>query len=191
VDNSSLLVAAALAFALLAVTAPGPLGIVRICPPRLHLVLLVSVAVVVALAPVIPAARPDIEGIIVVEFGAVGLIRLATLTDMSSSSRRSATRRPAPRVIEATATVAPDLPLRPEPTPARPSAATGAARWAGRAAGVVSASGRKAVAEHGPEASQQVKRAIRAAGRLAGRVTSGPPGPNPDRGGPADSRPGD
>ena len=35
---------------------------------------------VIALAPIVPALRPDIQGIIVIEFGAVGLIRVATLT---------------------------------------------------------------------------------------------------------------
>jgi hypothetical protein len=191
VDNSGLMVAGALAFALLAITANGPLGIVRICRPWLHLTLVVSVAVVVALAPVVPALRPDIEGIIVIEFGALGLIRLATLTDMSPS-RRSRSGQPDRRVIEATATVAevaPPPPVTPEPTrTAPPPAAGGAARWAGRAAGVVSASGRKAVADHGPEASRQVKRAIRGAGRLTGRVTSTEPEPSPDPDGP--TRPG-
>jgi pyruvate/2-oxoglutarate dehydrogenase complex dihydrolipoamide acyltransferase (E2) component len=196
VGNSGLMVAAALAFTVLAVTARGPLGIVRICRPWLHLTLVMSVAVVVALAPVIPAVRPDIEGIIVIEFGALGLIRLATLTDMNPS-RRSRSRRSDRTVIEATATVgeasapAPAIPP-PARTPSQSSATGAAARWAGRATGAVSASGRKAVADHGPEASRQVKRAIRGAGRLTGRVTSPTePGPGPDSGGQTGSRTGD
>ncbi len=184
VDNSGVMVAAALALIVLAVTARGPLGIVRICGPRLHATLLISVAVVVALAPLIPALRPDIEGVIVIEFGAIGLIRLATLTDMNPS-RRSRARGHEREVIEATATVAevaPPKPAAPDPTRnPSPSATGAAARWAGRATGAVSASGRKAVAEHGPEATQQVKRAIRGAGRLTGRITSpNEPGPGPD-----------
>ncbi len=176
VANSGLMVAAALAFALLAVTARGPLGVVRVCPPWLHLTLVVSVAVVVALAPVFPVARPDIEGIIVIEFGAMGLIRLATLTDMNPSSRRSGARQADRRVIEATATVAEDGAPRPstggQPRNPPPTGTGAAARWAGRAAGAVSLSGRQAVAKHRPEAEEQVKRAIRGAGRITGRITS-------------------
>jgi hypothetical protein len=195
VANSGLLVGAALGFALLAVTARGPLGIVRVCPPWLHLTLVVAVGVVVALAPVFPAARPDIEGIIVIEFGAIGLIRLATLTDMDPSSRRSMARRPDRMVIEATATVADDVAPRsspPEPPGNQPPSTAGAAaRWAGRTAGAVSLSGRKTVAKHRPEAEAQVKGAIRKAGRLAGRITSsagpdqgpGPTGPESPRAG--------
>jgi hypothetical protein len=176
VADSGLLVAAALAFALLAVTARGPLGIVRICRPWLHLTLVVSVAVVVALAPIVPVVRPDIEGIIVIEFGAIGLIRLATLTDMSTASRRSTARRGDRTVIDTTATVADGAtPRTAEPDDPRttsPSGSGAAARWAGRAAGTLSASGKKAVAKHRPEAEVQVKRAIRGAGRLTGRITS-------------------
>ncbi len=186
VANSGLMVAAAVAFVALAVTAHGPLGILRICPPWLHLTLVISVAAVVAVAPVVPALRPDIEGIIVIEFGAIGLIRLATLTDMHASSRSRrplATRRHDPSVIDATATVTSDATV-PSPTadprPTAPSPTGAAARWAGRAAGTASASGRRAAAKHRPEAERQVKRAIREAGRLAARITShsepGPPG---------------
>ena len=182
VANSALLVAAALAFALLAVTARGPLGIVRICRPWLHLTLVVSVAVVVALAPLLPAARPDIEGIIVIEFGAIGLIRLATLTDMNPTSRRSVAQRPDRTVIEARATVADDVapPTAPPERPRTPAPSTtgAAARWAGRA-----------VAQHRPEAEAQMRRAVRGAGRITGRLTS--PGHQDQSSGPAgpDSRP--
>ena len=193
VANSGLMVAAALALAVLAVTAQGALGIVRLCPPRLHVTLLVSVAVVVALAPLLPAARPDIEGIIVLEFGAIGLIRLATLTDMNLSSRRSTSRRPDRTVIDATATVAEDAasrPAAPDPPATTGSTSTGAAaRWAGRAAGAASLSGRQAVARHRPEAEAQVKRALRGAGRLTGRITSPEAGRRPDA--PAGDRDGD
>jgi hypothetical protein len=193
VANSGLLVAAALAFALLAVTAQGPLGIVRICRPWLHLTLVVSVAAVVALAPLVPAARPDVEGIIVIEFGAIGLIRLATLTDMSPSSRRPMSRRSDRTVIDATARVAEDITPRPpgtgQPRTPPPSAGGAAARWAGRAAGSVSLSGRQAVAKHRPEAEVQVKRALRGAGRLAGRIVS--TGDDSRPAGPTGDRPGD
>ena len=80
VHSGGLLVGAALLFLILAATAEGPLGIIRVCSPRLHLVLVVVAAVLIGLAPIIPVIRPDIQGIIVVEFGVVGLIRCATLT---------------------------------------------------------------------------------------------------------------
>jgi len=180
VGNSGLLVGAAVAFAALAVTAHGPLGILRICRPWLHLTLLIAVAAVVAVAPVLPALRPDIEGIIVIEFGAIGLIRLATLTDMhpSSRSRRSSSVRNDRTVIDATATAADAATATPVPngSPGADSRTGAAARWAGRAAGVASVSGRRAVAKHGPEAEAQVKRAIRGAGRWTGRLTSPPDG---------------
>jgi hypothetical protein len=184
VSNSGLLLGAAVAFAALAITAQGPLGIFRVCRPWLHLTLVITAAAVVAVAPVIPALRPDIEGIIVIEFGAIGLIRLATLTDMhrSSASRRSsAAGRRGGTVIDATATVAPEVTARGQASaapstaggkPASVSSTEAAARWAGRAAGVASVSGRRAVAKRRPEAEAQVKRAIRGAGRWTGRVTS-------------------
>ena len=59
-------------------TAPRPAG--RRCWPSLS-----------ALAPFVPALRPDIEGIIVIEFGAVGLFRVATLT--RTDGDRSVPRR--------------------------------------------------------------------------------------------------
>ncbi len=200
VSNSGVMVGAAVAFTALAVTAHGPLGIIRVCRPWLHLTLLIALSALVAVSPVVPALRPDIEGIIVLEFAAVGLIRLATLTDMqpSTRSRRTASRRNDPMVIDATAAVAHDPTARSEDSTDRsglgatgdttpPSTPGAAARWAGRAAGVASASGRRALAKHGPEAEAQVKRAIRGAGRLTGKATStesGRPG-TPTSGGPA------
>ncbi len=191
VSNSGVMVAAAVAFTGLAVTAHGPLGIIRVCRPWLHLTLLIALAALVALSPVVPALRPDIEGIIVLEFAAVGLIRLATLTDMQPSprSRRTASRRNDRMVIDATATVARQTTARAaagDPGGTTPPSTTGtAARWAGRAAGVASASGRRAVARHRPEAEAQVKRAIRGAGRFTGKATS----PHRDR--PGEPTPGD
>ena len=193
VANSGLMVAAAVAFAVLAVTAHGPLGIFRICPPWLHLTLVISVAAVVAVAPVVPALRPDIEGIIVIEFGAIGLDpigyphRHAPVLPLPASAGVPPAR---PSVIDATATVTGDTgrPLDPGGArrPTAPSPTGAAARWAGRAAGTASASGRRAVAKHRPEAEKQVRRAIRG-GRPARRHGSPP---TPSRARPA-PRPGD
>jgi hypothetical protein len=80
VDRGGLLVAGTAVFALLAITAKGPLGLVRLVPRRLHVYFVCVVAVVFALAPIIPQIRPDASGIIIIVFGAVGLFRLATLT---------------------------------------------------------------------------------------------------------------
>ncbi len=71
---------AAGAFALLAVTARAPLGLARVCGPKLHATLDVVVAVAVAAAPILPALRPDITGIAAVEVAALAWVRLSTLT---------------------------------------------------------------------------------------------------------------
>jgi len=80
VSGGGLLVAGGLAFGILAATGRGPTGVVRVCPPRLHAAFDLIVAAGLALAPILPALRPDVTGIIVIEFAAVGWIRLTTLT---------------------------------------------------------------------------------------------------------------
>ena len=195
VANGGLLVGSAIALFALAVTAQGPLGIFRICGQRLHLFLAMALSAVIALAPFVPALRPDIAGIIVVEFGAVGLFRVATLTRTGDAHR--AVRPGAPHgspVIDTTATVI-DAGVgdggigggagtgagtgtdrgpgsssgRPTTAPTTPGAA---ARWAGRASGAAVASGKQVVSNYRPEAEVQVKRTIREIGKLAGRVSS-------------------
>jgi hypothetical protein len=186
VSNGGLLLAAAIGFAALAVTANGPVGLVRICGPWLHMTLLVAVAAVVAVAPLVPSLRPDVEGIIVIEFGAIGLIRLATLTEMGPSPRPSwLSRRSDPSVIDATATVTSGTgahPTAPGKDRATRSSTGAAARRAGRVVGAASVSGRRAAARHRPAAEEQMRRAVRRAGRITGRFVSPterhhPPGP--------------
>jgi hypothetical protein len=174
--NSSLMVVAGAAFAVLAVTARGSLGIVRLFGQRLHVVLVIVVAVAVGLAPIIPAFRPDIQGIIVIEFSVVGLIRLATFTQTDSSAPGLVGGRRSSPVVDATATVVKPS-TAPSPDPATPApAATGAAvRWLGRTTGAAAATGRRAVAQHRPVAEAQAKRTIRSAGRITGRITSSTP----------------
>jgi hypothetical protein len=178
VTRGGLLVAAAVVFAILAITAQGPVGLVRVCGPRLHLVLVTVAAAVVAVAPVIPAVRPDIEGIIVLEFGALGLIRLATFTQ---SGDQVLSGRTGPPVIEARATVvAPGGgPRRAAPRPSGPGSPGGAARWMGRTAAAAAESGKRVAAKHRPAAEARVRQSIRGAGKIAGRVTSPPPNPTP------------
>jgi hypothetical protein len=176
VSNGGLLVAAALAFAALAVTAHGPIGLVRICGPWLHMTLLVAVGALVAVAPLVPSLRPDVEGIIVIEFGAIGLIRLATLTEMGPSPRPSwLSRRSVPTVIDATATVTSGTgagPTAPGKDRTTGSPTGAAARRAGRVVGAASVSGRRAAARHRPAAEEQMRRAVRRAGRFTGRFVS-------------------
>jgi hypothetical protein len=88
VDRGGLLVAGTAAFALLAITANGPLGLVRVVPRRPHVYAVCMVCVVVALAPILPQIRPDVSGIIIIEFAAVGLFRLATLTSTVVTVRK-------------------------------------------------------------------------------------------------------
>jgi hypothetical protein len=90
IGRSGLLVAAAGAFALLALTARGPLGIARVCGPKLHGTLDIAVAVAVAAAPLFPTVRPDLNGIVVVEVAALAWLRLSTLTRYTPSAPRDA-----------------------------------------------------------------------------------------------------
>jgi hypothetical protein len=167
VGRGGLLVAMGAAYAVLALTADGPLGVVHLCGRRLHAALVVAVSATAALAPIVPVLRPDLEGIIIVEVIAVGMVRLATLTNTATGPRPVSGTGP---VVDATAAVvAPPPPAPPSPTsPAAPSAA----RLAGRAAGSVSAAVARTSAQHRPAAEEQVKRGIRGAGRLAGKWTS-------------------
>jgi hypothetical protein len=179
VGNGGLLVGAAVALAVLSVTARGPLGVVRVCAPPLHVVLLVVVAGGVAVAPIVPALRPDVEGIIVIVFGSAGLIRLATLTRTTPLPRRGTGGGPGSgEVIDATAAVAePDHPRGANSGPGPSPWSGAAARWAGRTAGAATASGKRAVDKHRPDAEARVKRSIRGAGRVAGRWSAPLDGP--------------
>ena len=107
VAHGGLLVISAVPLVVLAVTAQGPLGVFHLCSQRLHL--LAGHGPVAPSSPwrrSSPSLRPDIQGIIVLEFGAVGLFRVATLT--RAGETRPAVR-PGPRgrsrVIDTTATV--------------------------------------------------------------------------------------
>jgi hypothetical protein len=197
VDRGGVLAVAGGIFAALALTADGPLGIVRIFSRKLHVVVVVVAAVVVALSPVVSAIRPDIEGILILEIAAVGIIRLATLVNTDPRPTTSRGLRGSRRIVDATATVSArppaSVPSEPEPS-APPSAGRSlfpseesvgaAARWAGRAAGAAGSAASRTTAKHGPTAKAQAKRTIRSAGWLVGRVTSGsedppvPPSPS-------------
>jgi hypothetical protein len=206
VSRGGVLIGAAVAYFALAVTARGPLGIFRLVGQKVHVMLVMAVSAVVAISPVFATLRPDIEGILVLEFGAVGLIRLATLTRTAGSSTRTASGVRSGRVIDATATPVERAPA-PAPTPTAAAAgspdgsgvdgpADSAARRVGRAAGAATASGKRAAAKYGPEAEKQVKRTIRGAGRIAGKAgaggrsgSAGQPGSGPAPSQPSDVEP--
>jgi hypothetical protein len=188
VARSGLLLGGAVALLALAVTANGPLGFVRLIGQGLHRHLMIAVSVALIVAPIIPALRPDVQGIIVVEFGAVGLLRLCTLTRTSDTGSTGWRGAPATgvvvdaRVVE-TKVVDPRAQAPGAPGQTGASGAPGApgrtdvgadstARRAGRATGAVITSGKQAVTEHRPEVEAKVKRSIRSLGRMAGRLSS-------------------
>lgn len=132
VGGGGLLVAGGIAFGLLAATGRGPTGVVPVCGPRLHATLDVAVALCLALAPILPALRPDLTGIITVEFAAVGWLRVTTLT--AFTRRRSVT---APEPKTGTPTGAPDATTASTLRSPSRSAMLGGARRLGREAGRV------------------------------------------------------
>lgn len=167
VAHGTTLVGAGVLYASLALLANGPLGVLRLCSRKVHLWLVMAASALVAVSPVFPLLRPDIEGIIIIEVVAIGMFRLATLTSTNDRGRRGS----APdRVAEATTV------LRGNPTSGRQAgpaqeatpAVAAAARWAGRAAGTAS----QVSAQHRPAAEARLKRAIRKAGRLTGKASS-------------------
>lgn len=184
VSRGGVLLVAGAVFAALALTADGPLGLIRIFGRRFHVRLVVVVSVLVAVSPVVPSIRPDVEGIIILELVAVGIIRLATLVNTDPRPARLIGIRGSGRVLDATATVAPSPSARPRPDPSPPPGSPGrsflpteetvgsAARWAGRAAGAASSAASRTSAKHGPATKAQAKRTIRTAGRLVGRARS-------------------
>ena len=171
-SQGSLLAAAAL-FALLAVTARGPLGIVRLCPKGLHVVLVVVASVAIALSPILPVLRPDLVGIIVVEFGSVGMIRLATLTRTAEAAPVASPSSVSPSSAPAEAAPAEAAPAEPAETGAATGGGDGAPSMvdkSARTAAAAAVAGRQAVERYRPAAEEQARRALRGAGRSVGRV---------------------
>lgn len=188
VDRGGVLAVSGGVFAALALTADGPLGIVRLFGRRLHVLLVVVAAVVVALSPIVSAIRPDIEGILILEVAAVGIIRLATLVNTDPRPAGPRGPRGFRRVVDVSASAppasAPPASPRPDPSPSRspspstrrtllpgPESVGAAARWAGRATGAATSAASRTTAKHGPAAKAQAKRGIRSAGWLVGRAT--------------------
>ncbi len=175
VAHGGVLVAGGVVLALLALTADGPLGVVRRVGQRVHVVLVAGVAIALGAVALVPALRPDAEGLLVIAGAVVALVFLATRTVTTSGRRGRRSRRGRGPVIDTTATVV--EPGAPASTPAPPAAGDpdSAVRRAGRTTGAAAAAGRRAVDEHRPQVEDQVKRTLRGAGRLAGRL-AGPKG---------------
>jgi hypothetical protein len=199
VNRGGVLAVGGAIFAALALTADGPLGIIRIFSRKLHVILVVVTAALIAVSPVVSAVRPDVEGILILEVAAVGIIRLATLVNTEPrpiGSRRARGVRVSGPVVDATATASPSpSPRSAQPQPGTvPPPSTGrsrfpseesvgtAARWAGRAAGAATSAASRTSAKHGPTAKAQAKRTIRSAGWLVGRARSRSDEPNPKPG---------
>ena len=153
---------------LLTMSLDAPLGVLRICSPRLHLLLIRVLAVTMAATVILPASRSDLEGISIMLFAPVALVMLSTRTAVALGRGRG-NKRGRSGAIDATATVA-----RPAPSQV-PSASDGdadsAIRRAGRSTGAAAAAGKRAVDQSRPVVEHQVKKGLRGAGRLAGRLT--------------------
>ncbi len=81
IGRSHLLLFGGVIFGLLALTARGPLGIIRLCGLRLHAVLDVTAAVLLAVAPLFfGALRPGLAGLVAIELVAVAWLRVTMLT---------------------------------------------------------------------------------------------------------------
>jgi hypothetical protein len=168
VAKGGVLAASGILLGLFALSLQAPLGVVRICSPRLHLVLIRVLTVAMAASVVVPATRSDLEGIVIILFAAVALIMLSTRTAAIVGRRRPEKGRG--DTIEATATVA-----RTERPSARSTpvddVSDSAIRRAGRSTGAAAAAGKRAVDQGRPVVEDQVKKGLRGAGRLAGRLT--------------------
>jgi len=153
---------------LLTLCLKAPLGALRICSPRVHLVLIRVLAASMVVTVVVPTSRSDPEGIVIMLFAAIALVMLSTRTAVTGGWGRRPTRRRG-GVIDATATVARTG------TSQAPSVsdddAYSAMRRAGRSTGAAAAAGKRVVDQHRPVVEVQVKRGLRRAGRLAGRLT--------------------
>ena len=187
VARGAVLVGAGAAFAAAALTADGPLGVVRLCGRRLHVRVVTVLAVVVAVTPAVPQLRPDLTGIVVLAFAAVGVVRLASLTSTQpgvAGGRPGSGGGPSGGDPEAGADPGPPAPAHlGDPAPG-PGTIGSFARLVGRSAATASA----AAGRHRPVVIAGTRRSVRAAGRAtarararSGRPASGVP---PEGGGP-------
>jgi hypothetical protein len=149
VAKGGVLATSGILLGLLSLTLKAPFGVLRICNPRLHLVLIRVLAIML--------------------FASVALIMLSTRTAVVVGRGRRL-KRGRDGAIDATATA-----VR-TGTPPAPSTSVDddpdtAIRRAGRSTGAVAAAGRRAVDQGRPVVEDQLKKGLRGAGRLAGRLT--------------------
>ena len=175
VARGGVLAACGILLGLLTLSLKAPLGVLRICSPRLHLVLIRVLALSMAATVAVPTSRSDPEGIVIMLFAAVALVMLSTRTAVTVGwGRRPKWGRGG--VIDTTATVA-RTGTPPTPAVSDDEDTDSAVRRAGRSTGAVAAAGKRAVDQRRPVVEDQVRKGLRAAGRLAGRLngTKNPP----------------
>jgi len=155
IGRSHLLLVGGVIFGLLALTARGPLGVIRVCGMRVHALLDVAAALLLGAAPLIRALRPGIGGIVAIELVAVGWLRMTMLT-------RYSPRADAQDVGEAEATAISAEATGPEVGDAAPGPTLNAIRNFGR----MTAGARTRI----PEAKVTLETSARRMGSHAGRL---------------------
>lgn len=169
VTRAAVLLGAAGVLTAMSLTAKGPLGVVRLVGRPTHRVLALAVAAGMALAPVVPALRPGVDGIAILEIGAAGLARVATLIRVAPGSPAGANDgRVAGHIGRTDDDGTP--PSSASGVRAGPTPAARVARWAGRATSQAGTTVNRAADKHGPIARAQVLRAARASGRVAAKI---------------------
>jgi hypothetical protein len=169
VAKGGVLATSGILLGLLSLTLKAPFGVLRICNPRLHLVLIRVLAAAIACTVVVPASRSDLEGIAIMLFASVALIMLSTRTAVVVGRGRRL-KRGRDGAIDATATAV-RTGMPPAPSTSVDDDPDTAIRRAGRSTGAVAAAGRRAVDQGRPVVEDQLKKGLRGAGRLAGRLT--------------------
>jgi hypothetical protein len=140
---------------LLALTARGPMGLVRVCGPRLHLLLDVAAGVLLALSPLVRPWRPGAVGVVAIELVAVAWLRVTMLTRYPGRADHDAVTVGSPAVSEASSTF--DDPVGGD--------ATGRALTAIRGLGRMTASARSRI----PDSQTTLASGARRMGSRAGR----------------------
>jgi hypothetical protein len=165
IGGSDLLLIGGIAFGLLALTARGPFGLLRLCPGPLHGILDVVVAVVLALSPLIGPLRSGIVSIVVIELVAVAWLRLSMLTryrprapSTGTASTGTASTDPAAAVVDPAAA--------PPASALTDDTATGPALGAIRHLGRLTAGARQRL----PEAQGALESGARQLGTHSGRL---------------------
>jgi hypothetical protein len=175
VDRGGVLAVSGGVFAALALTTDGPLGLIRIAGRKLHVLLVVVAAVLVALSPIVSPLRSDIEGILILEVAAIGIIRLATLVNTDPRPARPRGPRGSRRVVEASATASPSTasPSTASPSTASPATApTAPPRASTRPERSPSPSPSASIRRTLLPSPESVGAAARWAGRATGAATS-------------------